>query len=304
MRGTPFSIAALACVAGAILLACAPVSAPSPGVDKGAPAPAVGAVEGLRGLAAGGETLRMSAASDAPAGAPEQSQLDRMIVRTTSMNLNVSNVSQAVESITEAVTRRGGYVASANFKNDADRGTATLSVRVPSREVDDFIREMRRSAVKVNEESTATQDVTEEYTDLGSQLRNLEATEQRYLELLTRANSVDDILKVQNQLNQVRGQIERIKGRLQNLERRTEFSQVNLTLVPEIPVRTSGGWDPGRIARQAWEASLAMLERVAEVGITVVVFSWWLVPVGGLAYLVALLVRRRPQPEPGRAVGG
>ena len=67
-------------------------------------------------------------------------------------------------------------------------------------------------------ESTTGQDVTEQYTDLDSQLRNLEASEAQLLELMKQAGTVEEILKVQQELTNTRGQIEQIKGQMQYLE--------------------------------------------------------------------------------------
>ena len=257
--------------------------APVPG---GAPA-----VVGKNGETGAATLSRASVA--APDSLDAAQQTDRLIARTTAVNMNVNGVAQAVDAISDAVTRRGGYVASTTFKNDSDRATALIAVRVPSRDTEDFLREVRRMATRINEESTTSQDVTDEYTDLSAQLRNLQATEQQYLELLRRAQTVDEILKVQQQLSNVRGQIERLQGRIQGLERRTDFAQVNFTLLPELPTRQP--WDAGQVTRRAWENSLQMLERVAEAAITVVVLFWWLIPLGAIGFGVRAAVRQSRQ---------
>ncbi|MSQ23131.1 MAG: DUF4349 domain-containing protein [Chloroflexi bacterium] len=235
--------------------------------------------------------LRETGAAPIAGDAASTQSLDRMIIRSTTLNLSVRDVANALDAINVAVNRLGGYVANTRFKNDSDQASVSISVRVPRDRADAFLLDARHLATKVNEETTSSQDVTDEYTDLGSQLRNQEAAELQYLELLRRAQTVDDILKVQQQLTNIRGQIERTKGRMQLIDRRTDFVQIDLTLVPEITAR--GAWDPNEIVRRAWQASLSMLQRVAEVAITVVVFMWWVVPLGAVAFGVALGLRQR-----------
>ena len=69
-------------------------------------------------------------------------------------------------------------------------------------------------------EASGSQDVTEEYVDLGANLRNLQASESAILKLMDKATQIQDVLALQRELTNVRGQIERIQGRKTYLERR------------------------------------------------------------------------------------
>jgi hypothetical protein len=274
-----------------LISACAaPTPSPvSPGLSSGG-----GAISGRPAPGAeAAPAARDAGTTTSVADQNASSLLDRLIIRTTSLNLSVPRVADAVEDVQTLVNRFGGYVATTRFRNDEENSTATLSVRVPTERVDSFLRDLRGLAVKVNDESTQSQDVTEEYTDLSAQLRNQEATEAQYLELMKRANTVDEILKVQQQLSQIRGQIERTKGRIQYLERRTDLAQIDITLVPAPAANIRGSWDVGETVLRSWNASLLVLQRVAEATIIVAVFLWWLVPLGVILYAAAALVRGR-----------
>jgi hypothetical protein len=82
--------------------------------------------------------------------------------------------------------------------------------------------------------------VTEEFVDLESNLRNLQAAEVRLVGLMERAQKVDEVIAVQRERTNVRSQIERIEGRRRLLECRSEFTTINLTLrdVLSTPVRS------------------------------------------------------------------
>ncbi|MFA4837410.1 MAG: DUF4349 domain-containing protein, partial [Dehalococcoidia bacterium] len=109
---------------------------------------------------------------------------DRMIVRTGDMNLKVKNIAEALDLIKAVAEREGGYVIVSN-RYGGDSGSsgssANISIRVSADKYDDAVKSLRALAVEVLQESTRASDVTDEYTDLGSQLRNLEATERQYL---------------------------------------------------------------------------------------------------------------------------
>jgi hypothetical protein len=92
------------------------------------------------------------------------------------------------------------------------------------------IAEAKSLAAEVLRETINSRDVTEEYTDISSQLRNLEATEAQYLLILTAAEDVEDVLAVQARLRTVRGEIELLRGRMNLLNDQIDFSTVTVVL--------------------------------------------------------------------------
>ncbi|MCH7488831.1 MAG: DUF4349 domain-containing protein, partial [Chloroflexi bacterium] len=128
----------------------------------------------------------------------------------------------------------------------------------------------------------------------------LNATEQRYLELLGQADEINEILLVQDRLDVVRGQIEQVLGRINLLEHLTDLATITVHLRPETAVVEApvdgGGINPLESASAAWETSLAALRVVAAVALIVVVFSWWLAPpLAALALGARWWATRRPR---------
>ena len=129
--------------------------------------------------------------------------------------------------------------------------------------------------------------MTEEYTDLGSQLTNLQATEREYLKLLARAQTIDEILVVQDRINGTRAQIEQVQGRINLLTNQTDLATITVHLTPPIvqkPADDGGTTSPLEVAESAWEASLAMLLGIAIVAIAIGAFGWWLLPLAAVAW--------------------
>ncbi len=240
-------------------------------------------------------------AAAAPAGSPapsEQSQSnDRMVVYNATVSLEVESVGDSVAKIRALVDGTGGMIAGASTRFQGETELATLTIRVPAREYNRVMSELRGMAAKVLSENGSAKDVTEEFTDLGSQLRNFEAAELQYLELLRRANTIDEILKVQAQLNQVRAQIERTRGRINLLQRTSDMATIVVSLTPVgAPApskRPQPVWDPAKSVQEAWEQSLRLVGAIADAGLRAVVFSWWMVPIGLVAWGI-WSARRRP----------
>ena len=153
-----------------------------------------------------------------------------MIVRTSNITLMVSDVSTALDKITKLAEDSQGFVVSSNQWKDNGALLGTITIRVPAGEFDNAMSTLRAMADEVTSENTSAQDVTEEYTDLNSQLTNLQATEAQLLEIMKKAVTVDDILAVQTQLTNIQGQIETTKGRMQYLEQTSATSLISVSL--------------------------------------------------------------------------
>jgi hypothetical protein len=190
---------------------------------------------------------------------------DRMIVRTGDMRLVVEDVGDAQDKIAQMAARFGGYVVSSSISGEEkEKMRGHISIRVPDDKFESAFTELRKLAVRVKSENTNSQDVTEEYVDLESRLKNAEATESQYLALLEKAQDVEDILRIYDSLSRVRSEIEQIKGRMQYLERTSSMSFISVNLEPAA---TAAG-----LVRAGWNA----LEVLKSAVRGIVIFGQWL----------------------------
>ncbi len=112
---------------------------------------------------------------------------ERMIVRNGEMSLVVEDVVAARDEVAQLALRFNGYVVSSRIWGEEEEMRGRISIRVPADKFEQALAELRELAVRVESESTDSRDVTEEYTDLKSRLKNAEATESQYLALLEKA---------------------------------------------------------------------------------------------------------------------
>ena len=230
--------------------------------------------------------------SPVPAARPARSALvladpddQRMTVYQSTLWLRVDDVDAALESLVEHTRRMGGYIVS-SFRDGSD--SARLTVRVPVETFDDARKTFSAIALEVEREETTNEDVTEQYVDLESRLRNWQAAESQYLELLQDARNVDEALQVQNRLFQVREDIERIQGQMQLLEHTSETAAITIFLNATEPILQQG-WSPSGTGRSALRSLSDFGQRLAGVGIWLGIYS----PVWALALAMLFVLVRR-----------
>jgi hypothetical protein len=297
--------------------ACAAASSPTASQDRGgraeesaprgappaAPAPQTAASAPRQQAPGGGGAAANQAADQAQQNLPS---LDRMIIRTVTMNLEVGNVQETFQKVEQLVAEQSGYLAGSQIRQDGDRMMATMTLRVPADPAtyQATLDRLRGLADRVVDEQAQAQDVTEEYVDIESRLRNLRATEESLLALLSKAQRIEDIINIQRELTNVRGQIEQIQGRKQALERRADMATINLTL-REVGAFSRPGWSPGETFEEAVRALGAALRGLAVFAIWLLVFSpiWGgLLLLGwGIIWLFIRFIRRLSRgPRPAR----
>ncbi|HEY7064336.1 MAG TPA: DUF4349 domain-containing protein [Chloroflexota bacterium] len=259
--------------------AAAPAAPGVPGAPAAPAAPASGAASTVGGQGGLAQALP---------------SLDRMIIRTVTMTLVVPNVAEAYRQVEQIAAEQGGLVASSQVRQEGDRTLATVTLRVPAdgRGYQTTLDRLRGLADRVLDEQGQTQDVSEEYVDLESRLRNLRATETSLLGLYEKAQRLEDVFAVQREVTNVRGQIEQAEGRKQALERRSAMATITLQLrEPAALSPRQREWSPVDVAAEAVGALARALRGVGTVAIWLVV---WL-PLYGVPLAALWLLRGRLQ---------
>jgi hypothetical protein len=167
---------------------------------------------------------------------------NRMIVKNADVRLMVKDTDSAIDRATQIVGDAGGYIVSSRVWYQDYYGNnlkyATITVGIPVDEFERALVRLRALAVQVQDENASGDDVTEQYVDLQSQLVNLEATRARIQEFLKDAKTIDEALRINQELANIEAQIEQIKGRMNYLSDRSAYSTITINLEPEFPVLT------------------------------------------------------------------
>jgi hypothetical protein len=229
---------------------------------------------------------------------------DRKIVRTAFLSLLVHDAAKSAAEVEKLAAKHGGYIEKMEIsqaKGVAQRAEITL--RVPSKQLDVARSELKQMAVLVESDKTEARDVTKEFVDSEARLRNYQAEERQYLEIMRRATKVEDALNAADHLSSVRGQIEQLQASLKYLSQQVEMASVSLDLRVES-VGQSARWRPWYQTKLAFadmvEGLIDFADSVLYFLLMLPVIVLWILAVLFLVFTVVKILawaKRRLWPE-------
>ena len=152
---------------------------------------------------------------------------------------------KSIAALEEMIVNAGGFIenSSVNGNNyyDSSRGytsrrSASYTLRVPSEKFQSLMTSLSDIG-NVPYTHTYTENVTAEYYDVQARLKALQAQEARLLEMMELAESVEDIITIEDKLTDVRYRIDSFQSSLNNWDRRVAYSSLSIT-VKEVQVYT------------------------------------------------------------------
>jgi hypothetical protein len=217
----------------------------------------------------------------------DAAQADRSIIKTGEITVEVDNVAETTGAIRALALELDGYISS-SFQGQFEE-SATLTMRIPADRFDEALAAIHELDGEVKAEATREEDVTAVVVDIEARLTNLRAAEVEYRELLDRAERIEDILAIQNQLFQVRGEIEAMEAQLKYFNDQTEMATLTVSVIPGAVEQATTDFDPGAIVQQA-------VAQLVSVGQWLVAAGIWFVIVGlpliiGLAIVLYIVIR-------------
>lgn len=128
------------------------------------------------------------------------------------------------------------YYENENFQAQTYRSTYYLTIRIPSEHFESFLKKLETGGGKIISKEIAARDVTDQYVDIAIRLNNNRNYLKRYQQLLKRANSIKDILEIQEKIRKIEEEIESRTGRLKYFDDRVRFSTLRMELYQPIEV--------------------------------------------------------------------
>ena len=224
---------------------------------------------------------------------------DRNLVRTANIAMRSKDPWATSERAAAIAVGFGGDVLGLAQAGNGEDRRANLTIRVPASRFDDALNQIKQLEGEVATANVDTKDVTDQFVDLQARLAAKQSEEQRYLALLNRANTIDEILKVDAAITNVRTQVEQLTAQINSIKSRTEFSTIVLSVTPLTVLpgvdNTAKGWDPAKTLARALAAVSALFQVIADLAIWALVFGF--VPLIGLA-VVAVATRGRRASAP------
>ena len=180
-------------------------------------------------------------------------KIDRKLIKNGEVEFESENLGETRKNILKAIEKFKGYSSSdTEYKNSSEISN-TLTIRVPAENFDNLLNEITIGVTRFDRKEITIKDVTEEFLDIEARLKTKKELENRYLEILKKANKVSEILEVEKQIGELRSEIESIEGRLKFLKNQVSFSSLKVRIYETISKQIEFGKKFKNGFKNGWE---------------------------------------------------
>jgi len=162
-------------------------------------------------------------------------------VRYGNLSLEVEDADGALKRVTAIAEQVGGYITASSRSGEGENLSLSATLRVPAAEFSSVMAALRGEG-EILYEDIGSYEVTLQVLDLKARLENLRASEDAFLKLLGRAESVADVVAVQSELSRIQGDIESYEAQLSGMKDQVEMASITVSLsLPVSPVEVATG---------------------------------------------------------------
>ncbi|WP_230406427.1 DUF4349 domain-containing protein [Flavobacterium fluviale] len=217
-------------------------------------------------------------------------QIEQKIIKEATLRFETDNLETSFIQIEKAVAASKARIINDSEGKDYATAFRNLIIKVPSQNFDLFVNDVSKGVSYFETKNISAEDVTEQYIDLTSRLKTKKKLEERYLEILKKANKVSDILEIEEQISAIREEIEAKEGQLKYLESRVSESTVTIefykTIVEKEGVKISYGSKLGNAVKSGFYTLSDLLISLLSVWPLIIIFFV-------LAYFIRKRFKRR-----------
>lgn len=192
----------------------------------------------LASAATAAESYETAAEEDASVTSSETSDYydSRKLIRTVDMTVETQSFDELLTNIQAQVEALGGYIenqytynGSSYYDGDYNNRSASVTARIPADDLDGFLDQVAEVG-NVTSRSESVEDVTLTYVDLESRRDALETEQERLIELLGQAGTVEDIITIEDRLSEVRYELQSMESQIRTYDNQIDFSTVYLDI--------------------------------------------------------------------------
>lgn len=218
-----------------------------------------------------------------PAG-EDGASISNDVITTGTASVRTGEPESAAADFAAAVREEGGRIEVSETGTRGDQPRAVVTARVPAERYEAVVDALSDFGEVVAQSTQAT-DVTQERVDFQARRDALQTSIDRLTELMTRADSVEDLLRAEEMLTQRQGELDSLTAQLDHLQDQVGMSTLTVTFTVD-----DDGYLPPNVVERSWQAFLTSLETIV---IVLVGLLPWLVVLGAVIAVVVAVVRRR-----------
>lgn len=184
-------------------------------------------------VASAGNALYDKADFNSPVKETPQS-IEQKIIKEGNLRFETNDLTTTYSQIQNAVKVYNAIIQNDTEGKDYESVFRKLIIRVPSKNFDLFLKDISKGVTYFDNKQISSRDVTAEYIDIDARLKAKKVLENRYLELLKKANKVTEMLEIEKQLSSIREEIEAKEGQLNYLQNQVLFSTITIEFYRSI----------------------------------------------------------------------
>jgi hypothetical protein len=160
--------------------------------------------------------------------------IDKKIIKDARIGVEVGDLYEYRQRIDSVVMSLNAYISNDNLDKNDYSINSNLTIRIPSQGFDHLVNNLEKGTEKLLYKNISARDVTEEFIDIEVRLNTKKEVEKRYIQLLSKARNVKEILEVEEKLRVLREEIEAKEGRLNYLKKQVSYSTVYLQITQKL----------------------------------------------------------------------
>lgn len=227
---------------------------------------------------------------------PQPGVTDRKIATDISMSLLVKNVNETSNNVIDLAVKNGGYLVNLNTNTGEFGSNSTVTIRVPSNQTKVIVEQLREMSVRVVSENISGYDITDQYVDYDAKLEGLNNTKTRFTEILNKAITIDEILRVQQAINDIQSQIDDVKGQLKYLSGISSTALFTVSISTDelsLPYSSNTPWRPMVILKNAVRSLTSTARLGTNALIWIIVYSIIWIPALIVYKIIIRIIRKK-----------
>lgn len=158
----------------------------------------------------------------------QRENIEQKVIKESYLRFETQDLDKTYQKIIGFVNQNNGFIQDDNSSKSYTTITRNLIIRMPSNSFQKTIDSISNHVAFFDSKRISSKDVTEEFIDLEARLKAKKTLETRYLELLSKAKNVKEILQIERELSVIREEIESKQGRLKYLQNRVSLSTLTI----------------------------------------------------------------------------
>lgn len=240
--------------------------------------------------------------------------VEEKLVYRCQLDIETKNYAEDKENLMKLISEYEGIIQNSNEYDSDDywyssdhvktRGTKTLNlqVRIPSEKYKEFIGTVGTIG-KVKRNSQQVDNISYDYYNTQADIEQLKIQEQRLLEMMEQAYTIEDMITVEDRLSEVQNELSKLQTKLVGLDTDVAYSYVDIELEEVFEYSATEVEKPGffkRLGKEIVDGFKAMIQIFEDIILFIVGAVPRLIPFavfGFIVYKIVKVYRRNHKPR-------